>query len=135
MYCEVIDEFGQLAKTNGILSAQLLALCDRYRCLQTILKNSPVIEEAGPLLKRILEQSFSQSKKKAKGYRYLDEALNNFCLNTYILGGRRMYEILHANFKGVFPSPRTMGNKLAQLQTLSQKVSSYFKILFIPIIK
>ena len=63
----------------------------------------------------MLEQSVSQSKKKAKGYRYIDEALNNFSLN--ILGGRRMYEILHANFEGVFPSPRTMGNKLAKFQT------------------
>jgi hypothetical protein len=117
MYCEVIDEFGQLAKRHGMLSAQLLALCDRYRCLQTILKNSPVTEEAGPLLKRMLEQSVSQSNNKAKGYRYMDEALNNFCLNTYILGARRMYEILYANFEGVFPSPRTMGNKLAKFQT------------------
>nr|CAH0104464.1 unnamed protein product [Daphnia galeata] len=47
----------------------------------------------------------------------MDQALNNFCLNTYILGGRRLYEIFHANFKRVFPSPRTMGERLAKHQT------------------
>lgn len=117
MYFDAIDQFSQLAKTNVILSNQLLALCEKYRSLKAIANNSPTSEEAGSLLKKMLQQSISHSKKKAKGYRYMDEGLNNFCLNTYILGGRRMYEIFHANFKGVFPSPRTMGERLAKFQT------------------
>jgi hypothetical protein len=135
MYCKVIDEFGQLAKTNGMLSAQLLPLCDRYRCLQTILKNSPIIEEAGPLLKRILEQSFSQSKTKVKGYRYMNEALNNFCLNTYILGRRRMSKFFMLILKEFsFLQGRWVTN-LPNFKLLFQKVGSYLKILFLPIIK
>jgi hypothetical protein len=135
MYCKVIDEFGQLAKTNGMLSAQLLPLCDRYRCLQTILKNSPIIEEAGPLLKRILEQSFSQSKTKVKGYRYMNEALNNFCLNTYILGRRRMSKFFMLILKEFSLLQGQWVTNLPNFKLLFQKVSSYLKILFLPIIK
>ena len=54
----------------------------------------------------------------------MDQALNNFCLNTFILGGKRLYEIFHANFKGVIPSPRTMGERLAKHQTFIQMVIS-----------
>ncbi|KAK4007844.1 hypothetical protein OUZ56_012995 [Daphnia magna] len=100
-----------------LLSEHLRALCDKNRSLQAILNNSSPYEEAEPLLKKMLQQSVSQSKKKSNGYRYMDQALNNFCLNTYILGGRRLYEIFHVNFKGVFPSPRTMGERLAKHQT------------------
>jgi hypothetical protein len=116
MYFDAIDRFSQLARTNVMLSDQLLALCEKSRSLKAIVNNSPTTEEAGSPLKKMLQQSILQSKKKAKGYRYMDKGLNNFCLNTNILGGRRMYEIFHANFKGVFPSPRTMGERVAKFQ-------------------
>ena len=33
-------------------------------------------------------------------------------MSTWILGGRKLYEIFHSNFKGVFPSPRSIEAKL-----------------------
>ena len=30
----------------------------------------------------------------------------------FILGGRRMHEVLHSNFQSIFPSPRTVESKL-----------------------
>lgn len=128
MYFDAIDRFSQLARTNVMLSDQLLALCEKSRSLKAIVNNSPTTEEAGSPLKKMLHQSILQSKKKAKGYRYMDKGLNNFCLNTNILGGRRMYEIFHANFKGVFPSPRTMGERVAKFQKFVPEGKPFYKI-------
>ncbi len=35
-------------------------------------------------------------------------------MNSWILGGRQFYEILHANLDGAFPCPRTIETKLAE---------------------
>ena len=47
-----------------VLSEQLRALCDKNQSLQAILNNSFPSEEAETLLKKMLQQSVSQSKKK-----------------------------------------------------------------------
>jgi hypothetical protein len=39
MYFDAIDRFSQLARTNVMLSDQLLALCEKYRSLKAIVNN------------------------------------------------------------------------------------------------
>ena len=49
------------------------------------------------------------------GHRYTDAVLLRFAMNSFLLGGRRFYEILHANCgKGVYPCPSTIEKKIAE---------------------
>ena len=74
------------------------------------------------LLQRLNIQASVQIKKKPGGYRYdkdigLLEYLNITAMYSYIQGGRKFYEVLSANFEGVFPSCRT----------IERILSSYYK--------
>ncbi len=73
----------------------------------------PALTLRDSLLEKIQIQSKLHENRKAKGHRFQDPTLVNFCLNAWIIGGRRFYEILHANSKGGLPSPRTVERKLA----------------------
>jgi hypothetical protein len=66
------------------------------------------------LLQRLNIQASVQIKKKPGGYRYdKDIGLLHFAMYSYIQGGRKFYEVLSANFEGVFPSCRTIERKLS----------------------
>jgi hypothetical protein len=57
------------------------------------------------------------SDRRAKGYRYRDEVLLHFALNSFLMGGRRFYETTNENFPGVFPCVRTIETKLKKFDT------------------
>ena len=61
----------------------------------------------------MLKQAERLAGKKSKGRRYTDTVIEHFCMSVWILGGRRVFEIMYSNLKGVFPSPRTIVTKLA----------------------
>jgi hypothetical protein len=61
---------------------------------------------------RMMRQAVKQFGKKPKGLRHDDVVLEHFCINVWILGGRRIYEIFHRNFIGIFPSPSTIQDLL-----------------------
>ncbi|KAK4022794.1 hypothetical protein OUZ56_008242 [Daphnia magna] len=66
------------------------------------------------LLQRLNIQASVQIKKKPGGYRYdKDIGLLHFAMYSYIQGGRKFYEVLSANFEGIFPSCRTIERKLS----------------------
>ena len=70
------------------------------------------------MLQRLNIQASVQIKKKPGGYRYdKDIGLLHFAMYSYIQGGRKFYEVLSANFEGVFPSCRT----------IERILSSYYK--------
>lgn len=69
------------------------------------------------LLERIVNQAKCQVSKKPNGLRYSDPVVERFAINAFILGGRRFYEILHANFRGAFPSIRSVASKLEKYDT------------------
>jgi hypothetical protein len=65
-------------------------------------------------------QAVKQFGKKTKGLRHDDVVLEHFCINVWILGGRRIYEIFHSNFIGIFPSPSTIQDRLRTFDLPSQ---------------
>ena len=64
----------------------------------------------------MLQQAKTEAKKNSRGRRYRDSVLEHFSLSAWVLGGRRFYEILHANIPCTFPSPRRIEEKLANLE-------------------
>ncbi|KAK4012167.1 hypothetical protein OUZ56_021266 [Daphnia magna] len=79
------------------------------------------LEVAGQsLLTRMMRQAVKQFGKKPKELRHDDVVLEHFCINVWILGGRRIYEIFHSNFIGIFPSPSTIQDRLRTFDLPSQ---------------
>ena len=79
------------------------------------------LEVAGQsLLTRMMRQAVKQFGKKPKGLRHDDVVLEHFCINVWILGGRRIYEIFYSNFVGIFPSPSTIQDRLRTFDLPSQ---------------
>lgn len=64
------------------------------------------------ILKKMMAQAMKNQQKAPQGHRFTDPVLDHFCMNVWILGGRQLYEILKANFHGVFPSPSAIERKL-----------------------
>lgn len=82
------------------------------------------------LLDRIHSQVRQQANRKAKGHRHKDPALVRFAMNSFLLGGRQHYEILHANLgKGAFPATRTIEKKLNEYDILVPEGEIYLKSL------
>jgi len=82
------------------------------------------------LLKRMMDQAIRQRGKKSRGYRYdEDPVLEHFCMNVLILGGRRLYEIFNANFKGVFPSLTTVNKRLSQFNSSADEGSTNIQLI------
>jgi len=76
------------------------------------LNQTKVLDRKKILLHRIIVQAKLMAKKKSGGYRYEDKVLLDFALNSYLLGGRKFYEVMCSNFPGVFPYVRTVQRTL-----------------------
>jgi len=117
---KILDDIETLSKKNMELRKQLKEMVLKYkqqRDLSThfLPSNEPNESEATDhmaLLRRMMNQALTQSRKKKKGRRYNDPVLIDFALNIWILGGRHTYEILHDNMPGVLPSPTAIHRKL-----------------------
>lgn len=70
------------------------------------------------IVSRIARQIQSQGKKKSKGYRHTDDVLEMYAMISFIIGGRRHYEILYENFKPAFPSPSSLHKRLDKYYTV-----------------
>jgi len=103
-----VDEVIQLQKVNECLKEKLKAMEAKFNALQP----STEEESSQSLLKRMMNQAIKQAGKKSKGIRHDDPVLEHFCLNVYILGGRRLYEVFNSNMPTVFPSPSTIHQRL-----------------------
>lgn len=115
-YFETVDKMDyvlQLNRENESLVKSLNALKAKFCALQ-IPHDTNISLSGNSLLKRIMQQSISQHEKQSKGFRHKDPILEHFCMNVWILGGRKLYEIFNSNFQGVFPSPSTIERKLAK---------------------
>jgi hypothetical protein len=66
------------------------------------------------LLNKMMAQSIKQQGKHPQKLQHSDPTLQHFCLNIWILGGHKLYEIFNANFPEFFPSPTTMERRLQQ---------------------
>lgn len=75
-------------------------------------QENPLEVDGQSLLTRMMRQAVKQFGKKPKGLRHDDVVLEHFCINVWILGGRRIYEIFHSNFIGIFPLPSTIQDRL-----------------------
>ncbi len=69
-------------------------------------------QDSKSLLQRITEQAREHAEKKPRGFRYNDEVLLRFAMNSWIMGGRQFYEVLYENLDA-FPSPRTVQARIA----------------------
>ena len=126
-FSEMLDDIETLAKENSELRAGLKSLTQNFIKLQQQNRESKeVIGTEGELLKLMLRQSSKNQNRSALGHRYDDPILMRFCMNTWILGGRRMYEIFHANFKGAFPSPRTIQLQLSKFASSLSEGKLFF---------
>lgn len=92
---EILDDLEALAKENSELRAGLLKLQQQNRA------SKEIIGTEGELLKLMLRLSPKKQNRSVLGHRYNDS-------NASILGGRRIYEIFYANFKGALPFPRSI---------------------------
>ena len=77
----------------------------------------------------MLKQAERLADKHINGRRYTDTVIEHFCISVWILGGRRVFEILYSNLKGVFPSPRTIETKLAAFDIPVQEGIINVKVL------
>lgn len=66
----------------------------------------------------MIDQLERNSNRDPNGYRYEDKSLERLALVTWIIGGRRLYEIYAANFIGIFPQPRIIERKLTACEEL-----------------
>ncbi len=76
-------------------------------------------ESISPLQQAIIERSQElcrQQTMNSKGNRFHYPILVNFAVLALIHGGRKFYEMLHANFQGIFPSIRTVGNRISRFR-------------------
>ncbi len=67
------------------------------------------------ILERIQKQAELDGHKKPKDRRYIDPAVENFCISSFITGGRKQCEILHSNVHGGIPCPRTIQQRIEKL--------------------
>lgn len=118
-YFVILDQVEKLETKNSQLCRVVREIITKYKSLQS---RNPVGCESTPtmeksiILKRMMDQAIIQGKKSGRGNRFDDGVLEHFCMQLWILGGRRTYEILHANLTGIFPSPRTIESRLASFQ-------------------
>lgn len=117
---KILDDIETLSKKNMEIRQQLKEMVLKYKqqresSTHFFPVNEPNESETTDhmsLLRRMMNQALSQSRKKKKGRRYNDPVLIDFALNIWILGGRHTYEILHDNMPGVLPSPTAIHRKL-----------------------
>jgi hypothetical protein len=83
-------------------------------------KKNPLEVAGQSLLTRMMRQAVKQFGKKPKGLRHDDVVLEHFCINVWILGGRRIYEIFYSNFIGIFSSSSTIQDRLRTFNLRSQ---------------
>ena len=76
------------------------------------------------LSSRIARQIQSQGKKKLKGYRHNDDVLEMYAMISFIIGGRRHYEMLYENLKPAFPSSSSLHKILDKSFTAFFKASA-----------
>ena len=57
-----------------------------------------------------------KSGNKSRGFRYTDASLQHFSMMSWIIGGRRWYEMFRANFEGMVPAPRTIERMVANFE-------------------
>lgn len=107
-FVEKLEEVIQLRNLNQSLKSKLSVMEAKFNALQSTSQE----ESNQSLLQRMMNQAMKQAGKKSRGFRHDDPVLEHFCLNIWILGGRRLYEIFHSNFTGAFPSPTTIHNRL-----------------------
>ena len=60
-----------------------------------------------------------------RGNRFHYPILVNFAVLAFIHGGRKFYEMLHANFQGIFPSIRTVGNRISRFRVPTKEAEVY----------
>ncbi|KAK4021394.1 hypothetical protein OUZ56_003310 [Daphnia magna] len=116
-YFEILKDIEDFTERqeNDSLRLQLKNLEDKYSLLQSFQGQQFEVGLPGQsLLKRMMQQSITQNGKSPNKIRHNDAVLEHFCLNVWILGGRRLYEIFYANFPGIFPSPTTIHQKLVK---------------------
>ena len=129
--CEQVEtEMEALMKSNVSFRESLEIMRNKFEQLQqTRNQVDGDGNKTGELLKRMMEQCQANEGRNSGGLRFKDEVLNRFCMNLWILGGRRMYEILHANLRGIFPSPRTVEAKLSGCKIYLPEGSQSLNIL------
>ncbi len=124
--CATVDnELSTLAKENSSLNDSVNIMTGRFCSVQqrhSQIKN--ILNNRGELLKRVMQQCLEHAGRTPRGHRFKDDVINRFCMNVWILGGRRMYEILHGNLQDIFPDTRSIQRKLSSYQTrISEDIS------------
>ena len=81
-----------------------------------------------PLQQAIIERSQElcrQQTMNPRGNRFHYPILVNFAVLAFIHGGRKFYEMLHANFQGIFPSIRIVGNRISRFRVPTKEAEVY----------
>ena len=114
----IVQNISDIAETDFDLKESLRMMTENY--LQLKENNSEQdkkILSSGTILTRMINECLRQESASSTGQRYKDKVLLKFGMNIWILGGRKLYEIIHSNFRGIFPCPRTIQVKLLEYDT------------------
>ena len=96
-------------------------LCEDISHLSNLRNAEQSETESGcdTLIHRMVQQLHRQEGRTPRQFRYDDPVLERFALMAWILAGRRWYEVLNANFQGIFPCTRTIQSKLDAFESTS----------------
>jgi hypothetical protein len=106
-----------LLKENKFLRSKIQEMEKKFASLN---QENPLEVAGQSLLTRMMRQAVKKFGKKPKWLRHDDVVLEHFCINVWILGGRRIYEIFYSNFIGIFPSSSTIQDRLRTFYLRSQ---------------
>jgi hypothetical protein len=114
-YYPICQKISELAETHFDLKESLRMMTQNFQKLkEKDNKRDETILSSGTVLTRMINECLQQESAPSRGRRYKDEVLLKNRKNLWFLGGRKMYEIIYADFRGIFPCPRTIQVKLLE---------------------
>ncbi|KAK3928336.1 Calcium-binding protein 4 [Frankliniella fusca] len=118
-YFTVLNKIELLLKENESLRQQLTSTFKSVTDSKVQIDNSN-------LLAILLESAKINAGKKARGRRYNNHTLREFCTLVFVLGGPQLYEILSKNL--LLPSVTVCRNNLVSNETIQEGVFRFHEL-------
>jgi hypothetical protein len=113
-YYPICQKISELAETHFDPKESLRMMTQNYQKLkEKDSKRDQTILFSVNVLTRMINECLQHESASSRSRRYKDVLLK-FGMNLWILDGRKMYEIIYANFLGIFLCPRTIQVKLLE---------------------
>lgn len=112
-----ITDFYEILRKTDDLVTELVNSNEEIASEVSILRSQLPVRHNNPadsdgILGRLFKQYQNQQASNRHGVRHKDEAINQFSMTLFLLGGQRCAEILSANLKGIIPSASTLRRRI-----------------------